>query len=139
MRQQGSHAEWQQYAHAAGHDSGHSMSIKLLVIEFHSYEEKKKHQPDRGEGFKRAEGTDRKERGGEMGGKAPEDRRSNEDAADDLADHARLADFKRKPAAANRDQQDDGHLGQQQGHVVQSIALLRLCGLAHHGGTGKLF
>ncbi len=52
-----------------------------------------------------------------MGGKAPEDRRSDEYAADNLADHARLADFECKPAAAHRDQQDDGHLGQQQGHI----------------------
>ena len=98
------HAERQQDAHPAGHDRRHAMAIELLVIELHPDQKEEQHQADRGKRLERAERTGRKERGGEVRGKAPENRRSNDDSADDLADHARLADFERQPAAGNCDQ-----------------------------------
>jgi hypothetical protein len=93
MGQQGTHGEGEENTHPAGHDGGDSLPIELLVIEFHPDQEEEQYQADRGKGFKRAEGTGRKETGGKMGGKTPENGRANKDSADDLTDHARLADF----------------------------------------------
>src|ERR1700761_1632198 len=48
--------------------------------------------------------------------KSPKKRRSNQNAADDLADHSGLAQLTSQPSANHRDQQHDRHLNQEQCH-----------------------
>ncbi len=122
MREQRGHDEGNEDACAAGGDGGSALMVELRVVEFHADEEEKEDEADGGEEFELRQGGLREEVGGKMRGEASEDRRTDQDAADDLTDDARLPELPGEAAADDGDQQHDGHLEQQQGHGKNPFA-----------------
>ncbi len=112
MREQRGHGKGKEDAHAAGQHGSAALLVELGVIELHSDKEQIQDQPHRAHVFKRGEGV-RGKNMSDMREVAPQHGGTNQNSADNLANHARLSKFAGQPAANQRDGQHNRHLEQQ--------------------------